>query len=111
FLSSKLRRFTASEAELHADPAVTALVSDVYAAILDLVKDPYDSATLGRLDALRARFEDAAATFDPVVREQADAVRASEAEVEALERALQERDDVLRRKDETARTSAAEIDR
>ncbi len=69
FLSPDLRRFTAATAEFHADPAVTALVRDVYAAMLDLASDADSATTLGRLDALRARFEDGAAIFNSAMGE------------------------------------------
>ncbi len=70
FLSPDLRRFTASAAELKADPTVAALVCEVYDAILELTDDPERAETLRRIDALRARFEDAVGIFDPVIREQ-----------------------------------------
>jgi hypothetical protein len=76
FLSTDLRRFTATASELDADPAVTALVREVYASLLDLTVDPDSAATLFRLDSLRARFEDAVAIFGPVMREQDGAAQA-----------------------------------
>ena len=75
FLSPDLRRFTASPVELHADPDVASLVRDVYAAMLDLATDADSAVTLSRLDALRARFEDAAAIFDSAMGEQERAAR------------------------------------
>ena len=78
FLSSKLRRFTISPAELRADSAVTELVLDVYTAMLDLVDGADCVATLRRLDALRRRFEDAAAILDPIIGEERRAARALE---------------------------------
>ncbi|MGO9419776.1 sulfotransferase family protein [Roseiarcus sp.] len=80
FLSPDLRRFRASTAELHADPAVTALARDVYAAMLDLATDGDNAAILSRLDALSTRFEDAAAIFD-------SAMGGYERAAQALERA------------------------
>ncbi len=92
FLSSKARSFTASPAELHADPAVTELVLDVYAAMLDLVDDAHRVATLRRLDALRLRFEDAAAIFGPVMDERERAAQAQHRAIGALEDAARARE-------------------
>jgi hypothetical protein len=97
FLSPELRRFTASAREFETDPAVAALVRDVYAAMLDLANDANCPATLGRLDALRLRFEEATAIFEPAVGEaeqvaqtQGQAIRALEGQVRALESQLAE---------------------
>ena len=75
FLSPDLRRFTASPVELHADPAVNALVRDVYAAMLDLATDGDGPAILSRLDALRTRFEDGVAIFDSAMGDRERAAR------------------------------------
>jgi len=88
FLSPNLRRFIATAAELDADPAVAALVREVYASLLDLTVDTDNVATLLRLDALRARFEDAVVTFDPVMREQERAENRCQ-ELEAQVRAME----------------------
>jgi hypothetical protein len=92
FLSPTLRRFTASASEFETDPAVAALVRDAYAAMLDVANDADCPATLRRLDALRLRFEDAIAIFEPAMGEaeqvaqtQGHAVRALEGQVCALE--------------------------
>jgi hypothetical protein len=69
FLSPDLRRFTAGVAEFEADPTVAALVCDAYAAILDLTDGFERAETLRRIDALRARFEEAVRMFDPLIRE------------------------------------------
>ena len=44
-------------------PAVSDLVRETNAAMIELVKDPTDIRTRRRLDDVRARFEDAAAIF------------------------------------------------
>jgi hypothetical protein len=95
FLSPKLRRFTASASEFETDPAVAALVREVYAAMLELAKDADCPATLRRLDALRLRFEDATAIFEPAMGEadevaqtQDHAIRALEGQIRALESEL-----------------------
>ncbi len=89
FLSSKLRRFSASPDEVRADPAVTDLVREVHAAMLDLVEDADCAPTLRRLDALRTRFEDSAAIFRPAMDESGRAAQAQERTVAGLEHSLQ----------------------
>jgi hypothetical protein len=103
FLSADLRCFSASAADLNADPDVAVLVRDVYAAMLDLTDDADNAATLLRLEALRSRFEDAVAIFDPIIRE---TERAMEAQVRAT-RAAQES---LGAAQNAARTTAERID-
>ena len=92
FLSSDLRQFTASPAQLHADPAVTKLVVEVYAAMLDLTDDAHHVSTLRRLDALRLRFEDAAAVFGPAMDERKRAAQAQHRAIGALEDAVRAQD-------------------
>jgi hypothetical protein len=84
FLSPDLRRFTASAAELHADPAVARIVCEVYEALLDLTNDANCAATLSLLDALRTRFDDAAVAFNASMSELERSARALEGQVARL---------------------------
>jgi hypothetical protein len=97
FLSPKLRRFAATPVDFHNDQAVTNLVHDVYAAILDLGNDPDSAAKQDRLDVLRARFDVACVTFEPVMAEQSETIRTLK--------------ESARTQDETARALQAELDR
>ena len=69
FISSGLRHCKADADDLQTDPAISALVREVYAEMLGLVEDPKNSASLTRLDSLRARFEGAVALFDRAMRD------------------------------------------
>jgi hypothetical protein len=75
FVSADLRHQRASEADLRVHPAVSDLVRETYAAMIDLVQDPGDSCVLRRLDDLRAGFETASAIFDWPMREVNEEVR------------------------------------
>ena len=63
FVSPGLRRQKASEEDLRAHPAVTALVRETQGALLELVEDPTSHKVQGRLNDIRAQFDDAAAIF------------------------------------------------
>ncbi len=91
FVSPGLRRFAASRAELDADPAVTELAREVYAAMLDLVDDADCSATLRQLDALRVRFDEAVEIFDSAMREREARNRDLERQLLAQPRDLAEK--------------------
>jgi hypothetical protein len=69
FISAELRHQKADENDLGAHPAVTDLVRQTYAAMLDLVRDPDDRAMLRTLDDLRASFDTASAIFNLPMRE------------------------------------------
>ncbi len=63
FVSGDLRRERASEDDLRVHPAVSELVRDTSAALIELVEDPSNGRVLSKLDDARTRFEDAAAIF------------------------------------------------
>jgi hypothetical protein len=63
FVSADLRRQKASEDDLRVHPAVNDLVRDAYAAMIELVGDSSNGRIWRKLDAVRTRFEDAAAIF------------------------------------------------
>ena len=63
FVSTDLRHQRASEADLRMHPAVSDLARQVYAAMIELVRDPGDDRILAKLDGLRADFERAAEIF------------------------------------------------
>jgi hypothetical protein len=67
FVSTDLRRERASDDDLRVHPAVSDLVRNAYAAILDLVDDPASVIVRKRLDDIRTRFEEAAAIFAPAM--------------------------------------------
>jgi hypothetical protein len=75
FVSADLRHQRASEADLRRHPAVNDLVTQTYAAMIDLVRDSEDSCVLRKLDGLRADFETASAIFDSPMREFNEEVR------------------------------------
>jgi hypothetical protein len=75
FVSADLRRHRASEADLRTHPAVSDLVRQTYAAMIDLVRDPEDTRALRKLDDLRTSFETAAAIFDCPMRDFDEEVR------------------------------------
>jgi hypothetical protein len=75
FVSADLRHQRASEADLRAHPAVSDLVHETYAAMIDLVRDSGDACVLRRLDDLRADFERASAIFDDPMHELNQEVR------------------------------------
>jgi hypothetical protein len=77
FVSADLRHQRASEADLRVHPAVSDLVRETYAAMIDLVQDPADSCVPRGLDDLRACFETASAIFDWPMREVNEEVRRS----------------------------------
>ena len=63
FVSADLKHEVANEEDLRVHPAISDLVRETNAAMVELVKDPTDIRVWGRLDDIRARFEDAAAIF------------------------------------------------
>ena len=67
FVSTDLRRERATDDDLRVHPAVSNLVRDTYAAILDLVDEPASVIVKKRLDDIRARFEEATAIFAPAM--------------------------------------------
>jgi hypothetical protein len=75
FVSADLRRHRASEADLGTHPAVSDMVRQTYAAMIDLVRDPEDPRALRKLDDLRTSFETAAAIFDCPMRDVDEDVR------------------------------------
>ena len=75
FVSADLRRHRASEADLRTHPAVSDLVRQTYAAMIDLVRDPEDMRAVRKLDDLRASFETAATIFDCPMRDVDEEVR------------------------------------
>ena len=77
FVSADLRHQRASEDDLRAHPAISDLVRETYAAMLELVRDPGDGCVLRRLDALRARLESAETIFDHPMRELEEKVRSA----------------------------------
>jgi hypothetical protein len=83
FISAELRHQRASEADLQADPAVSDLARQTYAAMMGLVREPGDSRILRTLDELRAGFETASAIFDLPMSEARDDVRRIRAQAAA----------------------------
>jgi hypothetical protein len=71
-VSPDMRHHTATEADLHAHPAIGELIRETYSAMLELGDDPKSNFVLKRLDDLRARFEIAAAIFAQATRELED---------------------------------------
>ena len=63
FVSADLKHEAANEDDLRVHPAISDLVRETNAAMMELVKDPTDIRIRRRLDDIRARFEDAAAIF------------------------------------------------
>jgi len=64
FVTPDQRHQSVSEADLEVHPAVTAVVREAYAALIDLIDDPASEVVQTRLDRVRERFEEAAAIFD-----------------------------------------------
>ena len=64
FVSADLRHQKASEAEMHAHPAINELVKEAYSAVIKLAEDPSNDDVQRKLDEVRARFESAAANLD-----------------------------------------------
>jgi hypothetical protein len=71
-VSPDMRHHTATEADLHAHPAIGELIRETYSAMLELGDDPKSNFVLKRLDDLRARFEIASAIFAQATRELED---------------------------------------
>jgi hypothetical protein len=65
FVTADLRHQKAEDDDLHQHPAISDLVRETYEAMLELVQDPANGCVLRGIDDLRARFESAAAVFDP----------------------------------------------
>ena len=83
FVSADLRHQWASEDDLRTHPAVSDLVRETYAAMLELVENPDEGSVLRRLDAVRARFDCAEAIFDHPMRELEEKVRSARAQAPA----------------------------
>jgi len=64
FVTPDQRHQSVSEADLEVHPAVSAVVREAYAALIDLIDDPASEDVQLRLDRVRTRFEEAAAIFD-----------------------------------------------
>lgn len=105
FVSSRLRRCNADADDLQADPTISALVRETYAEMLGLVEDPENTASLARLDSIRARFDSAVPLFDSVIRD-LDAERAGLA---ARLAALEKERDALGQKLEQANAVVARV--
>ena len=78
-VSPGLRHHTATEVDLRAHPAISDLVRETYGSMLKLIDDPGNNCVLGKLDALRARFETAAAIFGEPMRDLEDGLVAAQA--------------------------------
>ena len=63
FVSADLKHQSASEEDLRVHPAVSDLVRDTNAAMIELAEDPSNARTWRKLDDARTRFEDAVAIF------------------------------------------------
>ena len=83
FVSADLRHQWASEDDLRTHPAVSDLVRETYAAMLELVENPDEGSVLRRLDAVCARFDSAEAIFDHPMRELEEKVRSARAQAPA----------------------------
>ena len=75
FVSADLKHQSASEEDLRVHPAVSDLVRDTNAAMIELAKDPSNGRTWRKLDDARNRFEDAAAIFGPAIFETEEETR------------------------------------
>ena len=97
-VSPDLRHHKATQADLHAHPAISDLILETYSALLELVDDPRNNCVLRKLDDLRARFETAAAIFGEAtweLEDDLDNTRSRVAEREALAAQLAGERDVL----------------
>jgi len=64
FVTPDQRHQSVSDTDLQVHSAVSAVVREAYAALVDLVDDPASREVQTRLDEVRGRFEEAAAIFD-----------------------------------------------
>ncbi len=67
FLSHELKHESASEADLDTNPELHGWIAEAYAALCELARNPGSNSAYATLDALRARFDDAARLFGGVL--------------------------------------------
>ena len=112
FLSNSLRHFTASPAEIWVHPAISDLAREAYRLLLSLAEDPGDPKAMSGLDAVRERFEQAAAVFDPAMRSlenTARRLRREAAEAQSLRKQIAEFEAERRRLDERLQAQEAQL--
>lgn len=100
FLSPARRHFSSNLDDVVVDPIMRPWLSDSYAALLVLARDPNSVSAMGTLDRVRREFSSAAALLEQLIREEREASARVAREIDIAQRTIadqqaREREDLL----------------